>query len=775
MRLQRYFFYILLVSCCYSCSTAKYLQDDETWLRKNTIKFEESKSARDIAYLRYELEGLYEQIPNSRYFLVPSRYYYYRNIQEDDTLWYNRWIQKNVAEEPAIYQTQLTEQTRDNIQKFLVNKKGFYKASVDTTTQTLGNDTYVNYVVDLGERYVTKSMLYYGDDNAVISLLVENKEDTYIKPGVPIDALTFDLEKQRIISLLQNSGYADFNANYIDIKGDSTVVKNEVEIFIEIKTPLDTDRHTKYNIGSINVYTDHTELSTTIKGSSATKELDGVRYHRNSDSYIVKPNVLHKKVLFRSGTFYNKEEYYRTIQNLGDLSAYKFVRIEPKINDSLDHVIDYNIFLTPETHKWVSDIGNDVFYSTVNSISRRQVGFSLGGSLLNRNAFGGSEAYTLNAEAGVEFNIDQGIQTNTLSFSLQNNLEIPRYVDILGTFKGLNIFGLVDDDTYASIRNKAKTEIGVGGSFQRIIDLFDVTSLSASYGFDFNSSKRRIRFRQFGVGLFLYDIKPPFRVVLQDKPLIEKSLESNLFTGILFNEFAVITQTPKNRKGVSTSLLASLETSGLEVALVNSILSRTPWQVTDSIDFANFLKFSLDGRYYREFNKRNSVAMRGFFGIALPYYNDPAVPFVKQFYVGGPNGIRAWQARELGPGAYIETTPVDNGLFYQSGDLKLEVNLEYRTDLFYVFEGALFIDAGNVWTLSSDSGRPGSRFSSDFINQIAVGAGYGIRIDFNYFNIRFDFGYKILNPYKDDDGSRLMIGKKQGVLGNVNVAINYPF
>lgn len=775
MRFQRYCFYSVLLLLACSCNTTKYLQEDETFLRKNAIKFDNAENSNDLPSLRYELESLLEQEPNSNYFFVPSRYFHYRNMRKDSSKWFNKWIRKNVAEPPAIYKKELEDLTSQNINKYLVNKKGYYGAKVTSKETTLGHYSFVDYIIDLGNRYKTKSMLYYGDDEDVIALLVENKQDTKIKPGVPLDALTFDLEKQRIISLLQNNGYADFNANYINIKGDSTNSDYEVEVFIEIGTPQYSKAHSKYRVGSIDIFTDHLDLNTQIESNNFEQQIDGVTFHRNSDRYIVKPSVIAKKLGFVPNSAYSKEEYNQTISSLGNLSAYRFVRIQPRINDSLSHVIDYNIFLTPQKYLWVSDIGTDLFYSTVNSISRRQVGLSLGGNLLNRNAFGGSETYSLNAETGVEFNISNKLAINTLSLSLQNTVKFPRLLDITQTFNSLKALKIISSNTYKKLKRKAQTEVGLGGSLQSIIDIYNLTSISATYGFDFQTANRRIRFRQLGVGLFLYDIKPVFAQVIKNNILIQKSLENNLFTGLFFNELSLVFEKPINRKGNSYGLYTSLETSGLEIALVNKFVSQTPWRVTKDIDFANFIKFSLDGRYYKEFNKRNLFAARAFFGIAAPYYNDVAVPFVKQFFVGGPNSMRAWNPRELGPGSYKETNTVFDNQFYQTGDLKLEFNAEYRTDLFYVFEGALFVDAGNVWSLSSQDTRVGSLFGTEFYKQIAIGAGFGIRVDFTYFHIRFDFGYKILNPYPDSNGSRWMFGKKQGLFGNPTIAINYPF
>ena len=156
--------------------------------------------------------------------------------------------------------------------------------------------------------------------------------------------------------------------------------------------------------------------------------------------------------------------------------------------------------------------------------------------------------------------------------------------------------------------------------------------------------------------------------------------------------------------------------------------------------------------------------------------NPNVVSFIKQFLVGGPNSIRAWRPMSLGPGNYEIADPLNSRNFFQRGDLVLEFNLEYRFDLFWLMEGGLFFDGGNIWTLRNETDRPGSQISTDFYKQMALGYGWGIRFDFSYFLIRFDFGYKLKNPFRDPiTNSYFLPLKGQGVFGNFNVAVNYPF
>jgi outer membrane protein assembly factor BamA len=197
------------------------------------------------------------------------------------------------------------------------------------------------------------------------------------------------------------------------------------------------------------------------------------------------------------------------------------------------------------------------------------------------------------------------------------------------------------------------------------------------------------------------------------------------------------------------------------------------------LSFSQYAKFEVDTRLHHLLASNQSLAFRFDIGVAFPYGPfSRQVPYIKQFYVGGPASIRAWQIRELGPGGYQDTLVNTNLPFYQTGDFKLEASLEYRFDIVWVFQGALFFDAGNVWTIQNDPSRPGAVLSSDFVNQIAVGTGFGLRMEFTYFTIRLDFGYKLRNPYPNDAGKYWLFDNFKQFSFNqftTNFAIGYPF
>ncbi|MBK9736264.1 MAG: BamA/TamA family outer membrane protein [Saprospiraceae bacterium] len=417
------------------------------------------------------------------------------------------------------------------------------------------------------------------------------------------------------------------------------------------------------------------------------------------------------------------------------------------------------------------------------------MGFTVSSTLQNRNLLGGSERYTLKAELGTALSLIPFLE-RTRNISIQNNLNIPSFQDFIGLGKLAWKTGLIKDRFYKNFKEASNTDIGLGYSSINIINFYALNSLSASFGFDYTTARgNRYGFRPLGFNLNLYSISNV--TSFAQNPLILLSFKDILSTGFLFRDFSYIYNGPKSKSGSSFLAINNLELSGWEVYLVNEFYnavsgSKKDWTIPTSknnnITFAKYVRYEFDGRYNKEYSKTSSFASRFNFGIIIPFGKDAAAPFIRQFGVGGPNSLRAWNIREPGPGGYrdpliyIKETP---SIFVNQGDIKIEANAEYRFKIFLILDGALFVDAGNVWTLKDDPNRPKAVFSSQFLSQVAIAAGYGLRLNFDFFNIRFDCGFKIRSPYKDKISKSQWYSlneiRNQGLLGNVQVAVNYPF
>lgn len=340
-------------------------------------------------------------------------------------------------------------------------------------------------------------------------------------------------------------------------------------------------------------------------------------------------------------------------------------------------------------------------------------------------------------------------------------------------------------------------------------------TLNAGFGYDFRPSNRhRYIINHFGIDYL--SPKTTFKfdsLILNQNENLRRSFDKQLFTSFLLRDFNYTYTGAPNLFGQSHSFIAKVELSGLEVCLANLIYNglaapenRDTFDLvagTDIIQFSQYGRLEFDYRHYRKLPKGQVFVFRAAIGLAVPFGYSSIVPYVKQFPAGGPESVRAWNAREIGPGGYLDSLTQQDGvnptLFYQTGEFKLDLNAEFRFPIFTLFgikyEGALFLDAGNVWTTYPDSTRRFSqlrwtptydennqKISDNLFKYIAVGTGFGLRLDFAYFIFRLDVGLKLRNPYPQIDA----LGNVKDIFWrspfqkgwqdlNLNIGLNYPF
>ena len=764
-----------------SCNTTKFLKDDELLLNQQDIKIIAADKKTNASDLKSELQQFYKQVPNRNLLFIPREWYWFRNQDPGDTTWLKKWHKNSLGEEPAILDERLQEQTRSGMQNYLRNKKGFYNARVESEMKTNGKLASIEYRVKPGSQYTINSLQYISKDSSLTDLIEDISRESLLEPGDPVESLNFDLEAQRISSELQNLGYANFNRNYIDIKGDSSDLAHGIDIFFEILPYQDNQAHKKFRVGDLKVYTDYHQFQKEENIKSET--LFGNAYLRESNKFIVKPSIINQKIYLLNNEVYRADNYRKTLRKLFSLDSYRFVKINQQINPLSDTLIDYSIFMTPQNKKWIFDLGTDIFFSNISRVDENLIGFAVGTGLTNRNTFGGSERYKVSVETGVEFKAGTPIESNTFSLGVNNSLDIPKVTKPLNLILLMNKIGIIKDKSMNVLKEEGKTTIGLGYNFLDILDYYKISSLNTSYGYDFRpSNKNRLVFNQIGFNLTQYTVRPQFDTILLANPLQKRRFETVFFSGLIFKDLLYYYQSDNGANRSNFAFISNLELSGLEVFLANKAYNafsgnNDTWKLANEIDFEKFVKLSLDGRWNRRIYRESNLAARLKAGIAIPFgEQNGVVSFIKQLLVGGPNSIRAWRPMQLGPGNFIYTTDDEDPIYFQRGDLSLEFSLEYRFNLFWLLEGALFFDAGNIWTLKEDAERPGAKITPDFYKQIAMGYGYGLRWDFSYFIIRFDFGFKLRNPYPlPDNNSQWVPFKGQGIFGNANVAINYPF
>ena len=757
---------LFMLSILASCSGTRHLAEDEHALHRNSFNIITDDNRVTVNRIREDLRKAVKQEPVRKNILNPRTY----------------------GKPLTVFDRVLTLESIDAFEKILRNREGFYEAKVDyekVPQDDSGKKVEVVYTVDLGPRMYVRSFKHNFEDSAMQTIMSQYDLGIEVVAGEPLEASSFEAEKVRMVQVLKNEGYADFNANYIDIVGDS--IGYEVDATMYVHNPPGQDAHTRFRIGDINVYTEHNR--STQPQIERVETLQEKNYFSKSNQFLVKPKSIDDIIPISRGELFNKSRETKMNLNLSRLAPYRFAVVDSYVDSDSSDIYNYNVYLSPFQNKWVVNSGINFFYSSINTMNNQNLfGFSGNLAFTNRNFKNRAIRHTISAEGTLEYNFPDfpdlsGPITNTQSIQLSNTFDIPKVVDVFKISNFLNRVGLVSDENLENINANGTTTVDFSGGITSIFNFYELRNFDASWTFNFQPNPRlKYTVKQIGINLIDTDIQEIFQEeILVDNPLLARSFDPYLITGFFFKEFSLFKQLKESARGDKLFFIGNFELSGLENILLNRIVNGVSsfdedWQL-GNLEFSEFIRLEGDLRYTKQVKERSSFAARINAGLIVPYAGDDAVPFIKQFYSGGPNSIRGWQLRELGPGSFQEQR-LDNTAFFQSGDIKLEFNLEYRFDLFWYFEGAVFLDGGNVWTLDDDPSRPGAQFSSGFLDQVALSSGWGLRLDFDYFIFRFDFGYKLRNPFPNPEtGSHFVLtdGDFNTRIGNVNFAINYPF
>ena len=754
---------IMMVVFLSGCSSTQKLVSDQVILRKNVLNINTDDNRINTKKISQELTNLLKQTPQAKSPLNPRTYGKKRTIYDED----------------------LAKETTEEIQKYLRNRKGFYKAKVSFESDYKNKNVTVSYNIDVGNRHYISNITTSSKDTTLVNLL-DSHGPRLFKVGDALDGNVFDREKLRLVKVAKDNGYADFNGNFIEFRGDSSNIQTDVIIYIY--PPISKKEHTSYKVGDINVYTEH--LATNEPYYFREDTLEKQSYFSKSQKFAVDPYIINKILPLKYGSIYSRDVEDQATKNLTGLSPYKFITINNYKDSTSDSVYNYNIYLTPHENKWVFNMGGDLFFSLLNSsriTNEDLVGVVGNIGYENRNFRNRAIQHNFGLEGSLEFEVPS-FRPNTLSLQLNNSFEIPGIVDIFNTASFFNKVGLLTDKSYENMDLNSNSRLDLNVGFTSILQFYDLNTVNASWTYTFQPDiYARYSLTQLGINILDTKLKPNFIDIIDNNPLLAQSFKPYLMTGFLFRELNITRRGREKKNGSFFTYLGSFELSGFENFLLNSAVNAVTnydgsWKV-GALDLSEFVRVNNEVRYHLPVLKRASFAARINAGIAVPYGGrtsdglKPVVPYIKQYYVGGPNSLRGWQIRELGPGSYSYPRQPDEP-FFQSGDLKFELNAEYRFDLFYIFEGAIFLDMGNVWTLRDDPDRPGSKISTNFLDQVAMSTGWGFRIDLDYFLFRFDFGYKLRLPGPaPEDQARFVLtdGRYNGYIGNINFAINYPF
>jgi hypothetical protein len=711
----------------------------------------------------------------------------------------------DIGEPPVLLDTNQTSRSLNQVTEYLHNKGYFHGTVRDTVFYPLtqrGRKKKViqGFIVVPGVAYTINKITWDIRDKGVGYDLQNDTVAQYclIKRGEIYDFDNFESERDRLTRSLRNNGYYKFSKDYIRFSVDSTVGTHQVNVRIIINkqeiqqndsTWTETN-HQRFTIRNIYVKSiidlkqlrdDRADYDTT-----SFREIAFLRNMGSIDGIPIeevlryKPEVLSSRIAFYTGHLYRLVDYEATYRQLTSLRVFRQVVIDQvEVGDNLDIYIK----LLPV----IKQNFTAQFEGTTNSGSSLGIGGSYGYE--NTNVSHGAEILEFTVKGGTEIQqtingsepTTNGLNFNTIQAGFDASLNIPR------EFFPFNYLVSRNKTTDQRVTEDRRTVFLSSFNYQRRID-YDRSLVTLSYGYTFRFRKPATaekrerdfgRFALFPIELNVVKVKP--RQGLIDLLQNPDPLLHYRFTDHLIRDFRityVLNTQDQKKKGRIFYLKIDAESSGLLLRPIFEATNATKNQYGSyeiaGIPFSHYLRFFFDGRYNQAFGDHQNIVLRGAIGVGIPLSNFPTLPLEKSFYGGGASGIRAWEARTLGPGSYI--VPSDQK-YAQFGDIQIEYNVEYRFRLTKTLNGAVFMDGGNIWILKEDADRPGADFSFKdfrFLQDFAAGPGVGLRYDLSFFIIRLDYGVKLRDP-SYPYGERWYVPGERKLGGNLNFAIGYPF
>lgn len=762
MKVLSSFFILSVLFLASSCNVTKHLPPGETLYagEKITVDAPNGKSAKA---LRTDLSNLVRPRPNTNIFGIRYKLWFYYVAGEPKGRGIRKYIRDNWGEPPVLGSQVNLEKNRTVLENRLQNK-GYFHAAVTGDTSVKGRYTTLNFDAKTGPQYTIRNVSWPTGSSAISKEIRAVAGQTLLAAGKPYDLETIKNERIRIDTRLKNRGYYYFTADYLIDRVDSTVGNNQVDMYVRIKPTAALADIVPYYINNIWVYPTYT-----IESDSALAEAPAVPFN---DYFVIdpenkfKPQTFSRMLSFHKGEPYSRRDHNRSLNRLVSMGTFKFVKARFEEVDTNGHYLDPYYFLTPLPQKSYK------LEVTGLTKSNNATGSEVAVSWTNRNTFRGAENLTLSVFAGLESQVYGGQTIATTRYGGELNLLIPR---ILGPF------GFSRNSDFVP-----KTRINLRYEMYSRTQQYTLNSYMGSYGFVW---KTNIRTEHQLNLLNLHYVKPSnihpnFQPAIDTDITLARSIEPQFILGPSYNYNYNSNNRPNDRLH-NFYFNFNVEAPGNILAIATGTEfnpeKRGSGRFLNTL-FAQYVRTEIEGRHYYRIgdkdHKANMIATRLLVGLGYPYGNSQSLPFIKSFFVGGVNDLRAFRARTLGPGSYYVRNYRTSGIIPdQPGDIKLLASAELRAKLIALIHGALFVDAGNIWTLKEDPERPGSKFGPNWANQIAVGAGAGIRLDLSFLVVRVDLATPVRKPFDNNTRQNFDFGDRQYRRENLilNLALGYPF
>ncbi|WP_313113418.1 BamA/TamA family outer membrane protein [Aequorivita sediminis] len=738
-----------------SCAVEKYIPEDEMLYTGATVEIKSDSIIKNESQLKSVLEEALLPKPYKKFLGMRVGLHYYYKMQKENPGFINRFFYKRFGEQKPVYKSDVKPYEVEEILLNRMENRGFFYSEI--TSEFKDNEenkeASVKYTVKAPKAYTIASYQLDSMPHPIYPEVKKSVAKTKLSKGMRFDLAIMKMERERIDRELKQNGYYNFNSSFLIFEADTNQYdKKRFDLFLGIKKDVLKKSIIPYKISKINVYANyHVE-------DSIDNEVErfNEKNYINSSSFF-KSKYLDPFITLEEGQYYSPENSRNSARRLSTIGAYKFVNIQYKERDTVHNdslgILEANIFLSP--------LNKRALRVELQAVSKSN-NFSGPGIALtysNRNLFSGGETLNTTASFGYEMQVGGGSSSGKTSvdLGLKSELIFPRVIFPIK----------IDSDFFKYDIPKTKTSISL--DYLRRTQLYTLLSGSAQFGYLWQAN-RYVTHEIIPISLNY--TKPSntteeFQNILDANPYLKRSFEKQFIAGLnySFTYNGMVNATKKHQFFINSTL----DVAGNTMSLFAKEMDNGKKGILN-LEYAQYAKVDADFRYHLNFGKEQLIAARLFGGYGYAYGNSDIMPYVKQYYSGGPYSVRAFRIRSLGPGTYSDEGNSQTNYFDQTGNIRIEANIEYRFPIISFLKGAVFADAGNIWNSDPNPVYEGKdKFTSSFIKEFGMGAGVGLRVDVQGFVLRFDFAAPFHDPSKNNGFD---FNVKETVF---NFGIGYPF
>jgi len=758
--------HVIFICCCFllaSCSGTKNLPEGQVLYTGSSVKILGEGNIKTKA-INSEASEAFAPRRNKKFLGMRPKLAIYNSVKNTKGKKFKMWLKYKVGEAPVLIKDVKPAEVAKVIDAKLFNM-GIFNGSTSYEIKTKKRTAAVVYILHVHEQFRISSFRFDSVPDELHHDIKKSLDKTFIRTDQFYDLAVLKAERSRIDSYLKDMGYFYFNPDYLLFKADSSINDKTVRLQLSVKEDIPARSYMKYRYRNIYFESDFSlsDLDTMDRDTTFSRGIYFVE-----DEMVIRHRVISRVIFTRSQDIYSQKKHNMTLSRLMSMGNFKFVNIRfTEADTSAPGYLDASIYATPSPKRTIR------FELDLVSKSNNFIGPAQTINYKNRNSMNGAELLNLNLRGSFETQF-AGRYRGLYSFEIGPQLELflPKFLVPfrIRTPKSFYI---------------PKTRFSLSYNYLQRVQYYNLISLQFIFGYKWKENiKTEHELNPVNINYISISKKTPeFQQLLDDNFLLKRSFEEQFIAGM--NYSYTYNEQVFPEKKLQYFINGTADFAGNTITLGKKLLlNETPTEsqplLLNGKPYAQFARATLDLRNYLRLSKNSKLVYRLYGGAGIAYGNSNILPYVKQFFSGGPNSIRAFRINTLGPGSYQKPDSIAS-FIEQGGDIKLEVNVEYRFPIISVIKGAFFVDAGNIWLRNENKDIQVEGIGPRFYREIGVGTGFGIRLDVTFFVLRLDLAFPLRKPWLPENDRWVMqdirFGNSDWRRDNLvlNIAIGYPF